>query len=260
MKQSQRIVKNAFFGIGGSLIGGLVYLATILIIARAVSVREFGEYSFVLAFAMFVNNIADSGLPRMLIREVAKDREGFVPVAGATFSLIWVISGVMCFLVCLVVPFLRFGADVKVSAIVMSFATMATFHAAGYSAVLRAFEDNELVHFGFVLHKVLLFGFVFLSIKLHFGLLGFVVAHLIASVLLWNLNHLMVSRFCARVPLDFSVPVWKELILSSLPLGGGVMLRQLALQLDVLRSYLVLQSHRCRIIQRALIELVWLCG
>ncbi|PYJ23607.1 MAG: hypothetical protein DME99_02295 [Verrucomicrobia bacterium] len=95
MKQSQRIVKNAFFGIGGSLIGGLVYLATILIIARAVSVREFGEYSFVLAFAMFVNNIADSGLPRMLIREVAKDREGFVPVAGATFSLIWVISGVM---------------------------------------------------------------------------------------------------------------------------------------------------------------------
>jgi O-antigen/teichoic acid export membrane protein len=234
MKQSQRIVKNAFFGIGGSVIGGLVYLATVLIIARAVSVREFGEYSFVLAFAMFVSNVADSGLPRMLIREVAKDREGFVPIAGATFSLIWIISGVMCVLVCLVVPFLRFGADVKVSAIVMSFATLATFHAAGYSAVLRAFEDNELVHFGFVLHKVLLFGFVFLSIKLHFGLLGFVVAHLIASVALWNFYHLMVSRFCARIPLYFSVPVWKALIRSALPLGGGVMLRQLALQLDIL--------------------------
>ncbi len=234
MKQSQRIVKNAVFGIGGSVIGGLVYLATVVIIARAVSVREFGEYSFVLAFAMFVNNVADSGLPRMLIREVAKDREGFVPIAGATFSLIWLISGVMCFLVCLVVPFLRFGADVKVSAIVMSFATLATFHAAGYAAVLRAFEDNELVHFGFVLHKVLLFGFVFLSIKLHFGLLGFVVGHLIASVALWNFHHLMVSRFCARIPLYFSMPLWKELILSALPLGGGVMLRQLALQLDVL--------------------------
>ena len=74
MKQSQRIVKNAFFGIGGSVIGGLVYLATVLIIAHAVSVREFGKYSFVLAFAMFVNNIADSGLPRMLVREVASIR------------------------------------------------------------------------------------------------------------------------------------------------------------------------------------------
>jgi O-antigen/teichoic acid export membrane protein len=234
MKQSQRIVKNAFFGICGSVIGGLVYLATILIIAHAVSVREFGKYSFVLAFAMFVNNIADSGLPRLLVREVAKDREGFVPIAGATFSLIWLISGVMCFLVCLIVPFLHFGADVKVSVIVMSFATMATFHAAGYAAVLRAFEDNELVHFGFVLHKVFLFGFVFLSVKLHFGLLGFVVAELAASVFLWNFHRLMVSRFCARVPLYFNVPLWKLLIRSSLPLGGGVMLRQLALQLDIL--------------------------
>ena len=44
----------------------------------------------------------------------------------------------------------------------------------------------------------------------------------------------MVSRFCARVPLYFNVPLWKMLIRSSLPLGGGVMLRQLALQLDIL--------------------------
>ena len=53
MKQSQRIVKNAVFGIGASLIGGLVYLATVLTIARMVSVVEFGKYSFVLAFALF---------------------------------------------------------------------------------------------------------------------------------------------------------------------------------------------------------------
>src|SRR5204863_5343792 len=138
---------------------------------RPVRVRGLGEYSFVLPFAMLVDNIADPGLPRMLVREVAKDREGCVPIAGATFSLIWLISGAMCLLVCLIVPFLHFGTDAKISVVVMSFATLATFHAAGYAAVLRAFEDNELVHFGFVLHKVFLFGFVFLSIKLHFALL-----------------------------------------------------------------------------------------
>lgn len=75
MKQSQRIVKNAVFGIGASVVGGLVYLATILTIAHSVSVTNFGKYSFVLAFAMFVSNIADSGLPRMIIRELAKDRD-----------------------------------------------------------------------------------------------------------------------------------------------------------------------------------------
>ena len=34
MKQSQRIVKNAVFGIAASVIGGLVYLATVVMIAR----------------------------------------------------------------------------------------------------------------------------------------------------------------------------------------------------------------------------------
>ncbi|HAF16658.1 MAG TPA: hypothetical protein DIT76_06160 [Spartobacteria bacterium] len=234
MKQSQRIVKNALFGIGASFIGGVVYLATVLTIAHAVSVTEFGKYSFVLAFAMFVSNVADSGLPRMLIRELAKDREQLVPLVGAAASLIWVISGVICLLVALVVPFLHVGTDVKIAALGMSFATMATFHAAGYSAALRAFEDNELNHLGFVLHKILLLGFVFLVVKFHLGLLGFVVAHFVANALLWNFYHMVVTRLYARVPLRFDVPLWKSLMMSALPMGGGVMLRQGALQLDVL--------------------------
>lgn len=234
MKQSQRIVKNAFFGIGSSVIGGLVYLATILVVARAVSVTEFGKYSFVLAFAMFFSNVADSGLPRMLIREIVKDPEQMVPLAGAAASLIWVISGAICLLVALVVPFLHFGWDVKIAALVMSFATMGTFHAAGYGAVLRAFEDNELVYLGFVLHKILLLGLVIAVVKFHFGLAGFVVAHFVANVLLWNFYHLVVARLYAPVPLRLDVSVWKALLMSGLPMGGSVMLRQLGLQLDVL--------------------------
>jgi O-antigen/teichoic acid export membrane protein len=45
---------------------------------------------------------------------------------------------------------------------------------------------------------------------------------------------LLVARFYARIPLYFNVPLWKTLIASSLPLGAGAMLRNLALQLDVL--------------------------
>src|SRR5207237_1642787 len=86
---------------------------TSLTIDDSVSVADFGKYSFVLAFAMFMSNVADSGLPRMVIREIARDRERLVPVVGAAASLIWVISGIMCVLVALVVPFLHLGTDVK---------------------------------------------------------------------------------------------------------------------------------------------------
>jgi O-antigen/teichoic acid export membrane protein len=234
MKQSQRIVKNAVFGIGASLIGGLVYLATVLTIGRMVSVVEFGKYSFVLAFAMFFQLLADAGLPRMLIREIAKDPEALVPLVGAATSLIWVVSVAVCLLIALIVPFLHFGTDVRIAALVMSLATMATFHAAGYGAVLRAFEDNELSYLGFVLHKVLLLGFIVVTIKLKMGLIGFVLAHLASNVFLWNFYHIVVSRLYARIPLRIDLPVWKSLMISALPMGGGVMLRQLALQFDIL--------------------------
>src|SRR5207253_2137914 len=234
MKQSQRIVKNAVFGIGASLVAGLVYLATILIIARMVSVVEFGKYSFVLAFALFFQLVADAGLPRMLIREIAKDPEALVPLVGAATSLIWIVSVAVCLLVALIVPFLHFGTDVKIAALVMSLATMATFHAAGYGAVLRAFEDNELNYLGFVLHKVLLLGFIVVTIKLKMGLIGFVLAHLASNVLLWNFYHIVVSRLYARIPVHIDVPLWKSLLTAALPMRGGVMLRQLALQLDIL--------------------------
>jgi O-antigen/teichoic acid export membrane protein len=234
MKQSQRIVKNAVFGIGASFIGGALYLATILAIAHMVSVVEFGKYSFVLAFAMFFQLFADAGLPRMLIREIAKNPQAFAPLAGATASLIWVVSVAVCLLVALIVPFLPFGTDVKLAALVMSMATLATFHAAGYSAVLRAFEDNELNYLGFVLQKFLLFGFIVVMLKLKLGLVGFVIAHLVSNVILWNFYRIVVTRVYGHIPLRIDVAFWKSLLKAALPMGGGVMLRQLALQLDIL--------------------------
>jgi O-antigen/teichoic acid export membrane protein len=234
MKQSQRIVKNAVFGISASVIGSLLHLAMVLTIAHSVSVVEFGKYSFVLAFAMFFQLVAESGLPGILIREIAKNPDGFVPLVGAAKSLIWVLSAAIFLVVGLVIPFLHFGMDVKVAALLMSLASMAIFHAAGYSAVLRAFEDNELNYLGFVLQKIVLLGFALLAVKFHWGLLGFVAAHLAENVFRWNFSRLVVTNLYARVPLRVDVPLWKRLMISALPIGGGVMLRQLALQLDIL--------------------------
>jgi O-antigen/teichoic acid export membrane protein len=235
MKQSQRIVKNAVVGIAAGVIGGLVYLATTVAIARNahVTLAEFGEYQWVLSFAMIAQLVADSGLPRMMIREIAKDPTCVGKITGASAALIWVISLVVLLVVGVIAVFLPFRLDVKLSVLLMTLATLATFHGAGYSAVLRAFEDNELNYLGFILQKILLL--VFILIMLHFktGLIGFVIAHLVSNVLLWNFNHIVVSRLYTKVKLQVDLPLWKELFFSAIPMGGGVMLRQLAMQIDI---------------------------
>src|SRR5262245_33922844 len=108
MKQSQRIVKNAVVGVLAGVIGGGVYLATTIAIARNphVSVPEFGKYQWVLAFAMIAQLVADSGLPRMMIREIAKDPTCVGKITGASAGLIWFISIIICLLVGVVTIFL----------------------------------------------------------------------------------------------------------------------------------------------------------
>ena len=235
MTQSQRIVKNAVVGIAAGVIGGLVYLATTIVIAhnKHVSVAEFGEYNWVLAFAMIAQLVADSGLPRMMIREIAKDPTCVAKITGAAAGLIWVISLIIFLIVGVIAIFLPYRMEVKIALMLMMFATLATFHGAGYSAVLRAFEDNELNYLGFILQKVLLF--VLILVMLHFqtGLIGFVIAHLVSNVLLWNFYHILVSRFYTKVKLQVDLPLWKELFITAIPMGGGVMLRQMALHIDI---------------------------
>src|SRR6478672_3864702 len=156
MKQSQRIVKNAVAGIVAGVIAGVVYLATTIVIARNshVSLAEFGKYQWVLSFAMIAQLVADSGLPRMMIREIAKDPKCVGKITGAAAGLIWAISLVIFLIVGVIAIFLPFGNDMKIAVMIMTLATLGTFHAAGYSAVLRAFEDNELNYLGFILQKI----------------------------------------------------------------------------------------------------------
>ncbi len=235
MKQSQRIVKNAVVGIAAGVIAGLVYLLTTVALARNshVSLAEFGKYQWVLSFAMIAQLVADSGLPRMMIREIAKDPECAGSITGAAQALIWAISGVVCLVVGVIALFLPYGNDVKLAVMLMTGATLATFHSAGYSAVLRAFEDNELNYVGFILQKVLLLGFILAMLHYRMGLIGFVVAHLVSNLLLWGFYHLLVVRLYTKVKLRVDWPLWKSLFLSAIPMGGGVMLRSLAMQIDI---------------------------
>ena len=92
MKPAQRIVKNILAtGVSG-VVGGLIQLAAIILVARNVSVAEFGVYSFILAFAMFVWLLADSGLSTILVRELATQPEKTTEILGAGLALIWILS------------------------------------------------------------------------------------------------------------------------------------------------------------------------
>ena len=234
MIQSQRIVKNVLAGGFAVGAGGLLQLAAVVLIARSVSVADFGIYSFILAFAVFFQLLADSGLSNILMRELARQPEKLAETLGAALSLIWTLSIAVELIIILIIPFLRFNLEVKLLTVAMGAATLSLFHCAGYGSALRAHEDNELHAIGFLGHKILFCALIFIGLRSGLALVGIVFAHLIPNVLLCFYYRWMVVRRYARPKIRIDLPTWKYLLTNSIPVGGATMVRLLAQQVDVM--------------------------
>jgi len=234
MKQSQRIFKNILAGGIGVGLGGLLQLVAIVFIARSVGVAEFGTYSFILAFAMFFQLLADSGLSNILVRELATKPERMAEILGAAVSLVWLLTALVGLLIVAAVPFLHFDFEIKALAALMGVATLAQFHATVYGSVLRSQEDNEWHALGFLLHKIVFCVCVFAGLKAGLGLLGIVLAHLVPNLFQWAFYREFIKRRYARPKLRTDFAEWKYLLTHSIPVGGATMLRLFAQQLDVI--------------------------
>jgi len=233
MKQSQRIVKNVFAGGISVGLGGIIQLAAIALVARSVGVAQFGTYSFIMAFAMFFQQIADMGLCNILIRELARAPERLVEILGAALSLIWLLTIVAGLLMLGVVPWLHFPLHAKLLMLLMGCATLAQFHVMGYGAVLRAREDNELFAIGFFLHKVFFFILIAGAMRMKLALNGVVLAHLIPALFQWALYRWMVARNYGHAALRTDWKLWKYLLTQSIPVGGATTLRLVSQQIDI---------------------------
>jgi len=233
MTQSQRIVKNVFAGGLAVGLGGMIQLAAVALVARSVGVAQFGVYSFILAFAMFFQQIADMGLCNILIRELARSPERLAEILGAALSLIWLLTAAAAVLMLAVVPWLHFPLHAKLLMLLMGCATLAQFHVMGYGAVLRAKEDNELFAIGFFLHKIFFFILIAGAMRMKLALNGVVLAHLIPALFQWALYRWMVARNYGHAALRTDRKLWKYLLTQSIPVGGATTLRLVSQQIDI---------------------------
>ena len=143
MKQSELIVKNLLAGAVAVGVGGLLQTVAIILVARYVSVSLFGTYSFILAFAMFFQFVADSGVSNILMRDLAVSPDKMAETLGGALWLSWLLSIGVGLVMWGIIPFLHFSLEVKLLAAIMGINCLSNFPCGCYGAVLRSQEDNE---------------------------------------------------------------------------------------------------------------------
>ena len=237
-------MKNAAWGLFSGVVGGGLQFLSVIVVARSLPVNVFGTYNYLLAFAILFQFLADFGLVNILVREFARKPGDLKHLLGSAKGLMWVLFFIFLAVLTIAVLVQNVPGEVKAQSFVMGVGSLTLLQGVSYAAVLRAFEDMEFNSIGFTLHKCALLGFTILTLKLGFGLWGLVFSNFAANLLLWLYYAQVVGwRFRVWVSLRKDIRLWKVLIAEAIPLGGGLLLRQVGWQLDSLLLYWLADSY-----------------
>lgn len=231
---AERVLRNSLVRVGGYAIGAALYFIVVVIIARYLGTEGFGRFTVILAFVSVFQLIVDMGVRNILIREIAVDRAKFAEHLGVARFVMWSLSGVSLGLMVLAANLAPVSDEVRQSVYFAGLAVIVTFHGLCYSAVLRAFEEMEWDIIGFVLHKVILLGFIGAMIRSDLGLAGVFAAFLAANACQYLYYRILVGYRHGRADLRIDPRKGWAMLAESVPLGVAEILRRLTGQADKL--------------------------
>ncbi|MBV8359433.1 MAG: oligosaccharide flippase family protein [Deltaproteobacteria bacterium] len=233
MKQSQRIAKNTLAGGLSISIGGILQLATAVLVARHVSVAEFGTYSFMIAFEFFAYRLSDCGISNILLRDLAVERNKISELSGAALSWAGFILILTFLITGSVISLLHIERPLALMTIAMALDGVGHFIAGCYGAVLLSQENNELYAVGFVAHKLVILCLVALAVILKIGLLGVIPAYIAGTLAQWCFYRWIVVKYYDRPHIRIDFRLWRYLIVNAVPVGAAGVVRLAAEQADI---------------------------
>lgn len=230
----RRVMHNSLLRLAGYAIGAALHFGIIVLIGRYLGTTGFGHFSFILALVSIFQLLTDMGVRTVLIRDIAVDKENFARRLGVAQTLLWLLASLSMGCIMLLAHLLTLTVEVRQATYLAGVAVIMTFYGLSYSAVLRAFEEMEWDILGFVLHKVIFLGFIWVILKTDWGLRGVFGAMLAANSCQYLYYWRLVRVRYGRAALNLDLRAGWALLIESIPLGIAEVLRRLTWQVGKL--------------------------
>lgn len=232
--KTNRIAENSVFLMGGRLYHGAASLVALGLVARYLKVARFGEYGFVLAVCTIFMVLTDMGVHRIGIREISKDRSRANEIFWASSLVKCILSLITFGCIALTINVLTDEKEVIAAAYVCAFAVIFNFLGDIFSTVFIAFERMAYMTLMAVVQASIYLLFVFLFIKLDFGLKGIFLS-LLLSYLARIFTGLIITckKFFVPRPV-MSRSLCYYLLKEGLPIGVNRVLRKGSFRIDTI--------------------------
>lgn len=143
LSEGGRAVRNSTWKFAASTFEAVVAILVISLLARSLSLEEFGRYSFVVAFTAITRFLAGLGIPIIVTREIAKDPQATPTIYASALVLHIVLAAAYLVVMTGAVALTSTDTEIVISTALCAAAINADFFARLFGAVFKGFERME---------------------------------------------------------------------------------------------------------------------
>lgn len=200
---------------------------------RALNIEQFGEYTTTITYLQFFGILVDFGLSLTLLVMISEKGANEERIAG-NFLGLRLLSGFLLFGIApIIVLAFPWSQTVKHAVI---FGSVAYFLMGGATLLTSVFQKHEAMTraaFGEMINRFLLLAGVALLAWMHFGVVAFVAASIIANAV-WLIAMVWFAKPFVRIRPLFEKTVWKQIMGRSWPIALSIIFNLMYLKGDIL--------------------------
>ena len=235
VRLGRRVVKNSLAHYGATAFDVMTNLVSVGVLTRYLGIHEFGKYAFIMAFAAIFKLMAGMGIPSIVVREIARDKENAEKIYASAFLLQIFIAGATLFIMVVFINLLSAYALVKTAATLCAVAVVCESFSKLFSAIFQSYEKMEFDAYQTLFTQSLyVISTVLCVVVFGSGLTGVFIALLFTFFCECMFGFCIVNKKFLRLRLTGNCDRWRYLLKESYPVGIKRVLRMLNYRVDTL--------------------------
>lgn len=191
---SVKVAHNFFFLMLLQVLTKIISFGTLILIARYLSIGDFGKYSFILAFIGFFSMISNLGLDALVIREIARD-QGIAEKYLINSIMLKTFFFLFCFIIFAFISIkINIPRDTFLIILIFSLAVIPQVIQNLFSSLFMGMQQMMKCTMMAILVDTLRFILVATILLLGYKLIGLAVAYLVSYVVALLFNYFILVR------------------------------------------------------------------
>lgn len=233
MSTIKNIAKNSGIFLFGNIMNYVLDLVVLVYLSRYLGITGYGIYTFVFTYIFFFGILANLGIQKILIRELATQKKDAGKIVGNAIIIKFILSTIAILLSLLIINILNYPQETRIlvyfASLTLLFLALEDSFSAYFLSTLEAKYAIASSISGKVVSTALVLGIIYFKMDL----LYIVISFIISSIVYLYVSFRFSQKFF-KLELKWDTIIIKRLFKSSIPLAITQVLGVIYYRIDVI--------------------------